>query len=247
MDFLKANFNASPDVQVVVWSMNTPLALLLIECQSQIATYKRANTGESQSCVEIVRQAIQGNSAALTMVLEDISKPIIAQRCPPNLYEDVLLEVEKRLLGRFGDVQKPLAFPTFAAYHAYLNVTIQSVLFNLARKPQAAISIEELSENVGSEPAIPSFVDGLVDHLERRTLAEQLLALLPDPLEREVVHQRFLVEETPDEIVETLSPRYPTLTKQMVYRLLERALRRLRKDPRVQHALQKRWREMEQD
>jgi len=93
------------------------------------------------------------------------------------------------------------------------------------------ISLEQRQEDSGFEPTAQDTTREVV----QKDQAKLLLALLPDSLEQEVFWRRHGLGETPDEIVESLLPLDPTMTKARVYRLLELAMRRLLRNPNLQN------------
>ena len=119
---------------------NERLDNLLQDCQEQMAQYKRKQVRESPSCAEIVRRAAAQDGAALRVLLA-LSDPIVRSRCPRALRgvaDDVVQEVHLRLVRKFHSTQNPYQATTFAAYHAYLNLTVRSVVLNLLeREPPA--------------------------------------------------------------------------------------------------------------
>jgi len=120
---------------------------------------------------------------------------------------------------------------TFAAFRSYLNLTIRSVVLNsIERDRQPLASLDELHDTQGIEPAEQAATTAV----EERILLDDLLALLPDPLERESLRRRYLYQETPAEIAEALQAEDPNITKKDVYRYVERGMRRLMKHPLVE-------------
>lgn len=211
---------------------NTPLSTLIDQCQEQMVQYKQRNLGESLSCTEIVKRAAEQDAAALGALLH-LSETIVRARCPKavrGLVDDVVQEVNLRLVRKFRSVEHPYQPTHFAAYHAYLNLTLRSVVLNLLERDQTTLSLDQIEETSGAGPALASPA-GMV---EKGLLLQTLLNYLPNPLEREALYRRYVLQETPDEVAVALQPLDPTLTKQQVYRLIERGLRRLVEHPLVQ-------------
>jgi RNA polymerase sigma factor (sigma-70 family) len=201
------------------------------ECQTQIKAYAGNPTQESVSCAEIVRRAAQGDQVALGVLLE-LASPLIRQKCPRSLWtleEDIVQEVCLRLVRKFGSRTQPYLPTTFAAFRLYLNLTLRSVIVNLQQRDQELASLDHLQER-GDELA--ASVSPIVE-TEQRLLLRSLLELLPDPLEREALHRRYILQETPEEIVEALRVLAPAMAKEQIYRLVERGLRRLVNHPQV--------------
>ncbi|MEM7535058.1 MAG: sigma-70 family RNA polymerase sigma factor [Chloroflexota bacterium] len=210
---------------------NRPLAQLRVECQKQISTYHKTQTEESQSCLEIVRRAATGDIDALTILCE-MNQQFVYPRCPSELYdqrEDILQEVNIRLTRRFQNQQKRFTTSSFGEYRSYINTILDSVLRNPPFIKVVPDSLDAILEQVGSEPSIP---DNTQEFL-RYELADAILAILTDRMEREAFRRRMILEQSYEEIVEELRPLDPDMTKQKVYRLVERALRRIKKDPRL--------------
>lgn len=212
----------------------SPLSILIDECKSQIIAYKRNdNNGDSPSCAEIVRRAAHGDQEALAILLE-ISKPIIEQKCPHKLgemIEDVVQEVNLRLIRKFQSRDNPYKPAKFAQFHTYLNLTISSVILNLFRKMRHEARFEQPYDEFITDNHVVS----LTTEMERREFFQMLLHQLPDPLEAEAFRRRYALGETIEEIVEALKAITPDITKDRVRKLLEYALRRLRKNPHIQH------------
>lgn len=217
------------------------LAQLFAACQAQIRTYRRGNqTGESVSCAEIVRRAAQGEQAALVLLLQ-ISDPLVRQKCTKNLRamaDDIVQEVNIRLVRKFCNPASPYRPSTFPAYHTYLNLTATSVISNWLRDAgPELLSLEQLYGDQGLEPIAARSLEEQT-RVEARDRVQKLLALLPDPVAREAFYRRYVLAESPAEITSSLQLIKPDLTKKEVYRLLERAVKYLKQHPRVQQLLQ---------
>ncbi len=213
----------------------TPTQWLFEECQRQIARYLHGQADEqSLSCVEILRQAATGHTEALAYMVELVIA-IAHRKCVPidaALREEVIQETCRRLLEKFRSTTTPFQVTTFAAFTQYVTVVTTNLL-RLWQKKAAPLSVEALQERWGIEP----IADQKLDRVEQRLLANEILAVLTDELEREVVRRRFLLGESPDEIVLSLREHYPDLEKAQVYRLIEYGLRRVRKQPKFQRLL----------
>ena len=214
-------------------NVDKPLGTLVIEGNQQIMRFRTEATSgeEGASCVEIVRRAATGDEDALVALLQ-ISEPFVRRKCPPQLLteiDDVIQDVSLRLVRKFRNAQSPYQTTTFAAYITYLNLTIRSVTINMIRRDKNPDSLEQFYSERGFEPSVKA----ATSEVERRMLLQELLLLLPDPLEREALHRRYTLQETPGEIAETLQAKAPGITKVQVYRLVERGLRRLGNHPEV--------------
>ena len=210
------------------------LSQLQTICRQQIANFKKnsQHIEESLSCLEIVRRAAQGLQEAIAVVLE-IVKEFVYAKCPPNLSEqreDLAQEVSIRLIRKFLNKQKPFQPKTFPQFIHYVNLTIKSVLQSTQFSQSPVDSLTEIEEQYVE----PSGLD-TTEQIEREAQIQSILALLPDVLEREAFLRRFGLEETPDEIAKALLLLDSEMTKQKVYRLVERALRRIKRTPHLQH------------
>lgn len=223
---------------------DTTLHRLLKECQEQLRTYvqrvnnqnianQHHNSDDSTSCTEIVTHASRGNNTAFDMLLQVIT-PLIRQKIghsPQVDVDDSVQNVSLRLLRRFRNHENPYQTTTFAAFRTYLNLTIRSVVINtVEREKLPNISVDQLQSDHGIEPAEPSAANAV----ETTILLDDLLALLSDPLERDALRRRYIYQETPAEIAQVLQQTDPSITKQDVYRYVERGLRRLVNHPLVQ-------------
>ncbi|MCX7682975.1 MAG: sigma-70 family RNA polymerase sigma factor [Anaerolineae bacterium] len=197
---------------------------LLPECLAALAHPRRASN--LSPCLEILQQAVeQCDQAALRVLLTEISYPLVARYCPPELLHclsDIQQEVALRLLHRFSDSARPLVFTSFPAYLKYLAMTVRSVATKMLKREQMADQWEDF---VLDDPT-----EAIAAAIERTQLAYRVLALLPDPLQRECLRRRYLLDQSPDEIAQALQPLYPGLTKAQVYRAVERGLRWLREN-----------------
>lgn len=224
----------TPNVQALNKAL---LSQLVDQCKLQIQDFKEGKSStDSSSCAEIVRHAASGNSEALGLLLNEISKPIIMSRCPQGLrgeIDEFVQQVNERLIRKFLSTNSPFRALSFQAYHSYLNATIQSVISNWARQKRPVSLLDGGHKNQKTEPA----TSPTTNKVEREEIFEKLLALLPDPLEQEVLMRRIALDESPNEIVESLKLVGKSVTKQEVFRLTEKALRHLRKNYKTQQII----------
>jgi len=195
-------------------------------CLDELARYwrKADPANETGSCLEILRRAAAQDPNAIGVLLLRISYPLVAAYCPDDLkawVEDVQQEVALRLLRKFMNREQPYRVTSFPAYLKYLRLTVRSVIWNLREQNKMAESLEESVE----------YQDGGsvsdVANPDRAILARQLLAALPNPLQRECLERRYVLGQSPDEIAADLQLLYPEVTKAQVYRWLGRGLRKL--------------------
>lgn len=218
--------------------MNAPLSLLLEECQLQMAAYKRgAQHNNSASCAEIVRRAAQGDDDALATLLHNISRAIIEHSCRKefrthswDVMDDLVQDVNLRLVRRFHNRQNPFQAASFAEYHNYLNLTIKSAILSLRKRQEPALSLEEIRGKHGIGSSAPATNPGA----EGRARLHELLEDLLPPIELEVLYRRIIDRETPEQIAEVLRIIDPDMTKEKVYRMMERTLRKLKQHPILQ-------------
>lgn len=213
-----------------------PTQQLFEECRRQIERYLRGNADEqSLTCIEILHQAVTGQTEALTYMVELVIT-IVQRRCARldvAQREELIQETCRRLLEKFRRVDSPFQVTTFAAFTQYVTVVTNN-LIRLWQQEANPASLEAMLEDWGIEPvAAPQMAS-----VEQRMLANEILASLTDELEREAVRRRFMLGESPDEIVLSLREHYPDIDKAQVYRLIEYGLRRVRKQPKFQRLLQ---------
>ena len=193
-------------------------------CQQAVDEYRRSrnNKTDSSSCVEILRRAARGEKEAIDTILL-ISRPLIEKKCPPTLKphcEDIVQNVNFRLFKKFRNQENPFQVTTFPKYRVYLNTTTANVIYNMRENNPATISLDALTEMQGFEPQQPD----RSQEIENLMLFEQLLALLDDDLEREIIRRRYGIGEKSADIAVALG-----LDLKKVYRIAERAIRRLKK------------------
>ncbi len=226
------------DALLIPHSEGSSLDVLLEECRAQVKAFKDGvNRGDSTSCAEIVRRAATGDDAALGTLLHDISRPIVEQKCrrqPHDVLEEIVQEVNLRLVRKFHNQKSPFRAGAFAEYHNFLNLTIHSVVYNLQTRGERFASLEALYDNYGIEPVALE----PIAEIEQRTILNELLEVLLTPLEREALYRRYIIGETPGQIAEALRLIEPDMTQKKVQRLVERTLRKLRNNPLVQHLMQ---------
>lgn len=217
------------------------LDTLQATCHEQIQRFRAGDSTErSVSCAEIVRRAAEGDDTALEVMLE-LTVMLLRPRSSalrPERVDATLQAVRIRLWQRFRLSEQRFNASSFAAFYTYVNLTLQSVIRNHDRTEQTAqrlksTSLDELHEEHGFEPVSVPDMDSFV----RREQVEQILDVLTDEKERIAVRSRYLFGETPDEILVTLRKIEPEITKEDVYKLLECALKRLQKSPKVRYIL----------
>jgi hypothetical protein len=222
---------------------NQAIERLQQDCIDALESYKRSHAASTDvsSCAEIVRRAAKRDDDALGVLL-GISYRLVEQKCPDDLrssIDDVQQEVALRLIRKFHNEDSPFRASTFPAYRSYLNLTIRSVVENMRERRQKWESKNRELEKLELEKADFKSRDlsALVDSDGYQTF-RTLSRVLADPIQREVIWCRHVLDQSPDEITEALRLLSLEITKQEVYRLLERGIRRLRKRPKGQGLFQ---------
>ncbi len=211
-------------------------AQLNILCQQEIDKYIRSQTGCSEHCLEIVRRAAQGDADALTILLYEITYPIIAKTYRKEYksaeaftLDDLQQAVCLRLINKFRSDRSPYRATTFAKYYSYVNTTTVHVAINWltrgAHPNEITLSTGILRLPGGYQP------EHEVQKKERQRLSLQLLDLVREPLTREVLRLRVGYGENVANILQTLRPRYPDLTPQKVHRLIDKGKRQIKNHP----------------
>ncbi len=164
--------------------------------------------------------------------LLDITRPTIERHCPLALHaqrEDFVQEVQMRLWKRITRNPHPLTISTFAEYLSYVHVTCQSVAVEFGKRNPTLASLDQLRAEQGFEPPDETFTE----EVEKRMLLQRQLELLPNARMRSAFHRRFVLHQTPDDIAAALG-----VPKQVVFRLIEQAIRHLRRNPEVRDMLE---------
>ncbi|EFO81252.1 hypothetical protein OSCT_0913 [Oscillochloris trichoides DG-6] len=210
---------------------STSLSDLHQQCEAQLAAFRRSrNTQQdSSSCEEILRRAANrdGDDAAFSL-LWHITTAFVRQTCPPQcrpFLEDIEQEVGLRLFRRLRLSPSPYQAGSFAGYRLYVNLTIKNVCTNLHRSHDIKHASLEFHPNIPS----PSMTKEVLRHM----LFNRCEALLPHALHREIFRRRMVQHEEVADIVAALKDRYPEITRNQVYRIIEDSVRRLKSDPEV--------------
>lgn len=207
---------------------------LLDHCQRETARYLRGNKQEqSNHCLEIVRRASSGDDESLSILLDDICTAVAKQACPsdlPYLVDDLAQDVCLAIWRKFRFVEPAQRFKptTYAGFRKYLRLTIHSVVLDYYRAGESKAEQDVETVTLASDQSI-----GNTEHwghcFDQQKLIDSLLNSLDNPLQREIVRQRYLDLRSPDEIVANLQPRHPDIDQKFVSRQLEYALRNLRR------------------
>ncbi|MCE7980825.1 MAG: sigma-70 family RNA polymerase sigma factor [Caldilinea sp. CFX5] len=195
---------------------------LLGECQEKMAAYRSGLVVDSASCAEIVRRAVvEQNMEARGILLERISKPIIMRRCQrkyPELLgeiEDIVQEINLRLLQKFNNRSAPFRVSTFAEYCSYVNITLHHFVLNLKRQQQRVpliVSFPDENEQYKYQAPAGLTIPSPANEIERRLLWQQILSKLPNPQVREVLERYYGLGESTAEIAEIMGLETRTVT-----------------------------------
>ncbi len=212
------------------------LIQLSIICQQEMNEYIRLQRGNSVHCFEIVRQAAQGNSDALGVLLNEITRIMIAKKyrkeyraTEPFTLDDLQQAVFERLINKFRNKKAPYKATTFAAYYRYVNTTTYNLANNwFTRGPHSReISLDadmlQPSDNSQSKYDIRRY--------QHQRIILQLTDLVSDPLIHEVLRLRIGYSESVGNILQILQPRYPELTIKKLYRLIAKGMRQIKNHP----------------
>ncbi len=201
-------------------------------CEAELAAFRRARDccQDSQSCEEILRRAAQRDEAAFERLWQ-LSIPLVRKFCPAQCrdnLDDLQQEVGINLLRKFRHPTSPFQTRSFAAYRKYLHTTVYNTCQKL-RQPPPTIALETVRyEPSQSEP----------NTVMRYAFYERCLVLLPDELHREAFQRRFVLREDIETIAAALRDRNSTVTTAMVYRLIERCIKLLAKQPEIRDMLE---------
>jgi RNA polymerase sigma factor (sigma-70 family) len=200
-------------------------------CQEELTRFRKDKSKqESICCLNIVQRAAAGDDDALSTLMT-LSQQLVQNRCPADLrhlQEDMAQTLAERLIHVFRKRGHPFQAQSFPAYRNYLNLTYHSVFIETSKAHPKDASLDRLRE-AGFEQA----GQGSLDDVDRRLLLQRFLELLPDEQMRDAFRRRMTAGESPDEIAQALG-----ITKQQVYRLLEKAIRKLKKQAEVQDMME---------
>ena len=189
------------------------------------------------------------------LALMDISRPIIARRCPAFsnfAKEDFIQTVILQLLGKFYNPQKPFVAHSFASYHTYLNTTIVRVLGKMGKEDQHYLVVDFNEIEKASPETVSARDENEAEQqalkTEEKSLIQLCLESLRDkPEEQAIVYHRFFLRQKPAEIAVALQAAFPGITLAQVRTHYASAMRRMKKLPRVQTLLKNRGRQVNMD
>lgn len=208
-------------------------------CNEALDQYRHtsASDTDSDSCAEIVRRAAHAEKEALRYLLK-LSDPLIRNlvqyKWPESLrqahsVDDVVQEVSLRLVRKFYNRASPFQASTFPEYRNFLTLTVRSVALNIITREAEVDSLEALQESSEVEDHRPP----IISEMEAQELVQHCLSMLPDPMERAVIYHRLILNDDVDHIREMLALIEPDITKNKIYRLVEKGIRHLRTRPEL--------------
>ena len=217
----------------------TALETLCALCEQQLQRFQLRGERDTASCDEILRRAATHDEAALTSLVQ-ISEPLVRRSYRgrhrsliDEWTQEVLLHIVIKLRNRVSPyVVNPPPPPPFVAYRGYLKITGRNLAYDQFRAEARSheVSLEHLQAEAGDVVANPR---SEVAELETLMRFERLLELIRKPLDREIFRVRFALGLAPDETVETLTRQGFVLTKDEVFRSVERSIRALSALPEV--------------
>ncbi|NNJ11525.1 sigma-70 family RNA polymerase sigma factor [Chloroflexales bacterium ZM16-3] len=210
-----------------------PLDALCADCEQQLQSFRLRSTRDTASCDAILRQAASHDEPAISTLIQ-ISEPLVRRNCPlrqrdgiDDWAQDVLLQIVVKMRNRESPyVVKPPPPQPFVAYRAYLKITGRNLAYDQLRAEpdRSEVSIDPDQAASGNEIADPH---SDLAELERLMRFEWLLERIRKPLDREIFRMRFGLHLAPDATVELLGQQGQDVTKQQVFRSVERTIRYL--------------------
>ena len=211
----------------------TTLETLCTLCEQQLQRFQLRGERDTASCDEILRRAATHDEAALTSLVR-VSEPLVRRSYRgrhrsliDEWTQEVLLHIVIKLRNRVSPyVVNPPPPPPFVAYRGYLKITGRNLAYDQFRAEARSheVSLDHLQAKAGDVVANPR---SEVAELETLMRFERLLELIRKPLDREIFRVRFALGLAPDETVETLTRQGFVLTKDEVFRSVERSIRAL--------------------
>jgi hypothetical protein len=217
----------------------TTLESLCAACERQLLGFRLRGERDTASCDEILRQAAAHDDPAISALIQ-VSEPLARRNCPlrrPALIDDwaqeVLLQIVVKMRNRASPyVIKPPPPRPFVSYQAYLKITGRNLAYDMLRAEpdRSDLSLEQAQAASGDQIADPH---SDLAELERLMRFERLLEYIRRPLDREIFRLRFDLHLSPDAAAEALGQQGLEVTKQQVFRSVERSIRYLSTIPEV--------------
>jgi DNA-directed RNA polymerase specialized sigma24 family protein len=211
----------------------TSLDTLCAACEQQLQRFRVRGERETTDCDQILRRAATHDDPAIAALVQ-VSEPLVRRRCPLRRREqiddwtqDVLLQIVVKLRNRESPyVINPPPPRPFVAFQAYLRIAGRNQAYDQLRAApgRTELSIDRIQAEVGDVIADPH---SDIAELEKLMRFEWLLERIRKPVDREIFRMRFGLHLSPDEIVESLTRQGQAVTKQLVFRSVERSIRYL--------------------
>jgi DNA-directed RNA polymerase specialized sigma24 family protein len=230
---------ASPQVSSNDQFARASVAELKEECLQERRKFRVDGIPTSPACVELFRRAFRNDQAAWSAVLETFQAQITGWKN--------VISAELRLAADFLDPEDVLQQSLLSFYRsapknpaliasddlshllAYLRSCVKTALLEELRRrrhePAQPVSLEDV-------PHLAHQTDWEYTFVERQTLHEYIDTLLESDEERLVFLWRFNCGAKPEEIVRQCGDRFAHVDE--VYQVIQRLIRRLRKDPTLQ-------------
>lgn len=198
-------------------------------CRQEADRSRQKLPHDPHYCFELFRRAIkEGNQTAWQALYAQYQDLIRHWVGNPHDAEDLIQETWERFnasvtAGRLAD------FPNLGALLQFLKVTAKNLVIDRQRhqeRQQRGLDawLTEMERRTPPDPNAPQNLESLMDYIHSR---------LQDADEELVFTLTFEFDLPPREIAARYPERFPTA--QDVYRVKERFLKRLRRDPRLRH------------
>ena len=196
-------------------------------CRQEAARSRRNLPYDPRYCFELFRRALgKGDQAAWEAINAQYRNLIRHWTGNPHNAEDLIQET----LARFSQKITPEQlrnYPTLGHLLSYMKITAKNLVIDRQRRDERERrALDAWLAEV--ERRMPPDLDA---HLDRESLMAYIRSRLNDPEEDLVFTLTFDFDLAPLEIAVRHPERFPTAED--VYRVKERFLRRLRRDPRL--------------
>jgi DNA-directed RNA polymerase specialized sigma24 family protein len=198
-------------------------------CRQEAARSRRGLPHDPRYCFELFRRAIaEGNQAAWEAIHTQYRDLIRYWTGDSPNAEDLIQETLTRFFASITP-ERLAEFPTLGALLQFLKVIAKNlVIAQRRRKEWEERGLEAwIAEMERQGPPDPD------TRLDRESLIVYIRSQLQDPDEALIFMLTFEFGLSPQEIVARYPQRFPTA--QEVYRIKERFLRRLGRDPKLRH------------
>jgi hypothetical protein len=217
----------------------TTLDALCDACEQQLLGFRLRGARDTASCDAILCRAAAHDDPAISALVQ-VSAPLLRRHCPlrqrdgiDDWAQEVLLQIVVKMRNRENPYQvRPPPPRPFVAYQAYLKITGRNLAYDQLRAEpdRAELSLEQVRAAPSDTIADPR---SDLAELERLMRFEWLLERIRKPLDREIFRIRFGLHLAPDATVDLLVQQGQDVTKQQVFRSVERTVRYLSTLPEV--------------